>query len=856
MKTRVLGAFLVLTLASVGVRTQSKHLDIYWIDVEGGAATLLVSPSGESLLYDSGWEVDGRDARRIASAVQMAGLKRIDYLVLSHYHADHAGGLVALAKAVPIGRCFDRGDFIEPANQRWRDAYLSVCANKRTILHAGDTIPLKGLHVEIVASNGSLIPIRGTAINPACMNAVNHLPDVPENQLMVGAMFTYGKFRFVDLADLDWQKEVELVCPVNRLGEVSIWQAGRHGALDGAGAPALLESIKPRVIVVNNGPRKGLGSASPGAQKAASIHYDRLAKSPGVEGIWQGHKSLLDPDHNTADDMIANVEDSADCKGNWIKASVAPDGSFTITNGRNQFSRTYQAARVEDVTLVAPGGIQAAIQQLIPGFERATGYKVKPTFGSGLGTKKQVTDGVPFDVPIVQPPYPEVVASGNVIANSETPLARVAVGVAVRTGDRKPDISTPEKVKALLLSVTSFSYPDPAGGAAAGVGFTKTLQDMGIYDQVKPKIHLSRGGATASIAKHEVEIGLTFYSEILTEKGVDAVGMLPESISPRTSLVAFIGTKTSHPDAARALIKYLSSPEAAATYRKVGMEPFDSAQGKAATPKPAAPKPTPPNTARLYVLDCGMLNIDPEGVARYHVTQAEVVESRMPVPCFLVVHPKGTLLWDVGVIPDADVEKAAPKPALYDVNPVSHAVVSKTLKSQLAALGYAPSDLTYVAVSHAHKDHTANLNQFASSTWLVRPAEREFMFKPGNERVEPKFFTLLERAKTTVMNKDEYDVFGDGTVMIKAAPGHTPAHEVMVLNLAKSGRIMVAGDLYHYSPERTFRRRPPDNEFNVEQSAASRAMIEEYLKKTGAAIWIEHDYRANAKLKKSPAYYE
>src|SRR5436190_15445423 len=231
---------------------------------------------------------------------------------------------------------------------------------------------------------------------------------------------------------------------------------------------------------------------------------------------------------------------------------------------------------------------------------------------------------------------------------------------------------------------------------------------MGIYDQVKPKMHLSRGGAAAmeAVAKNEVEIGLTFYSEILTEKGIEAVGPLPESISPRTSLVAFVSMHAKNPEAANTLVRYLSSPEAAATYRKVGMEPAPKAA--------AAPAP---RTARLYVLDCGMLNIDPAGVARYHVTEKEVVEPRMPVPCFLVVHPKGTLLWDTGTIPDADVEKAAPRPALYDVNPLSHAVVSKTLKSQLAALGYAPANITYVAISHAHKDHTANLNQFAASTW-------------------------------------------------------------------------------------------------------------------------------------------
>jgi glyoxylase-like metal-dependent hydrolase (beta-lactamase superfamily II) len=269
-----------------------------------------------------------------------------------------------------------------------------------------------------------------------------------------------------------------------------------------------------------------------------------------------------------------------------------------------------------------------------------------------------------------------------------------------------------------------------------------------------------------------------------------------------------------------------------------------------------AQSPPKVKTARLYVMDCGLLNIDPEGVARYHVTEKEAGETRMPVPCFLVVHPKGTLIWDTGVIPDADVRKAAPKAALYDVNSVSHAVVSRTLESQLAALGFSPRDITYVSVSHAHKDHTANLNQFASSTWLVRPAEREFMWKPNNERVEPKFYNQLEHSKSISLDKDEYDVFGDGTVVIKAAPGHTPGHQVLVLNLAKTGRVMVAGDLYHYPPERTFQRKPPDNEFSVEQSVASRALVEEYLKKTSTAIWIEHDFRANAKLKKAPAFYE
>jgi len=270
---------------------------------------------------------------------------------------------------------------------------------------------------------------------------------------------------------------------------------------------------------------------------------------------------------------------------------------------------------------------------------------------------------------------------------------------------------------------------------------------------------------------------------------------------------------------------------------------------------PAPKTAEPPKAMRLYVFDCGLLNIAPAGVARYHVTPAETGETRMPVPCFLVAHPKGTLMWDVGVIPDDTVERSKGG-AHFDVNPVSAAVVTRTLRSQLAAIGYKPSDITYVAISHAHKDHSANLNQFASSTWLVRPVEREFMWKKDNERVEPSFYTKLEHSKSIALDKDEYDVFGDGKAVIKAAPGHTPGHQVLVLQLTSLGRVMIAGDLYHYLPERTLHRAPPDNEFNVQQSAASRAMIEEYVKKTHTTLWIEHEWAANAKLKKSPAYYE
>jgi molybdate transport system substrate-binding protein len=234
-----------------------------------------------------------------------------------------------------------------------------------------------------------------------------------------------------------------------------------------------------------------------------------------------------------------------------------------------------QAARADEITLVGPGGVKAAVEKMIPAFEKKTGHKVKATFGSGLGTKRQVASGEPFDVPFIQPPFPEVLASGHVIVASATPLATVAVGVAVRTGAPKPDISTPEAIKRMLLGAKSISYPDPAGGAAAGVSFTETLKTLGIAEQMKPRIKLAPGGAAAmaALAKGEVEIGLTFISEILTEPGVESVGPLPRAISTPTGLMGFVSTHATSPAAAKALLEYLASPGAAAVYKAVGMTP-------------------------------------------------------------------------------------------------------------------------------------------------------------------------------------------------------------------------------------------------------------------------------------------
>ena len=234
----------------------------------------------------------------------------------------------------------------------------------------------------------------------------------------------------------------------------------------------------------------------------------------------------------------------------------------------------HTARAQSEITLIAPGGIRAAIEQLTPGFERKTGHPVKATFGSGGGTKQQVVHGDAFDVPIVQPPYQDVIDSGNVIASSATPLASVSVGVAVRKGAPRPDISTPDAVKRMLLSAKSISYPDAAGGAAAGVSFNETLNKLGIADQMQPKIKRAQGGAGAMalVAKGEVDIGITFLSE-MNDPGIDVLGPLPKAISTPTTLVGFVSAHAKDPAAAKALLDYLSSPEAAAVYKAQGMQP-------------------------------------------------------------------------------------------------------------------------------------------------------------------------------------------------------------------------------------------------------------------------------------------
>jgi glyoxylase-like metal-dependent hydrolase (beta-lactamase superfamily II) len=259
-------------------------------------------------------------------------------------------------------------------------------------------------------------------------------------------------------------------------------------------------------------------------------------------------------------------------------------------------------------------------------------------------------------------------------------------------------------------------------------------------------------------------------------------------------------------------------------------------------------KAAPPGSVRLYVFDCGQLDIP--DVSPYQLTRADIATNVMSVPCFLVAHPRGTLIWDAGAVPDRSI------PAGGTGTLRTYGTSKRKLEAQLNQVGYTPADITYLSFSHFHWDHVGNANLFARSTWLVRQAERDVMFAdPPSPRTEPENFSALRNSRTTIITTPDYDVFGDRRVVIKAAPGHSPGHQVLFLDLAKTGPVVLSGDLYHYPEERTLKK-VPTTEFNREQSAASRTAIEAFLASVHAQLWIQHDFNAVAKLKKAPAYYE
>jgi competence protein ComEC len=342
-------------------------LDMYLVDVEGGNATLFVTPAGESLLIDTGngGAAADRDAGRIMAAVTDAGLRRIDHLITTHYHGDHFGAMAELARRIPIAHYIDHGPTVQPGaavDNFLKETYPALYAKAtHTVVKPGDTVPLSGVDARIVTAAGQAIktPLPGAGQqNPYCSSHAPQDPDPSENAQSVGTHITFGRFRLVHLGDLTWNKEFDLMCPLNRLGTADVFVVSHHGQ-PVSNSPVLAHAIRPRVAMLNNGTRKG---GQPAAMQV-------LHASPGLEDLWQLHFSLLSgQDYTVPGVFIANTIDEAtpampvapmaapapgpgappppvhNGTAYWLKVAARQDGSFTVTNARNGFTKTYAIA--------------------------------------------------------------------------------------------------------------------------------------------------------------------------------------------------------------------------------------------------------------------------------------------------------------------------------------------------------------------------------------------------------------------------------------------------------------------------------------------------------------------------------
>jgi len=316
-----------------------KPLQIYFVDVEGGQSTLFVTPAGQSLLIDTGWAgFDGRDADRVVAAAKDAGLKKIDFVLLTHYHLDHTGGVPQLAARIPIGAFIDHGENREPSDattqQVWQN-YLKTVGQQslqRTIAKPGDVLPLQGIETKVISSDGAVIadslPGAGAA-NASCKAAAQPPADSSENPRSLGTLFTFGKLRILDLGDLTADKEMLLMCPANKLGAVDIYIVSHHGSVS-SNSPLFLNGIAPRVAIMDNGATKG----------GAPSSWDAVEKSPRLEDLWQLHFSEQGgAAHNVKDPFIANL--SGPDAGNYLKLSAWPDGNFEVFNSRTKTTKRY-----------------------------------------------------------------------------------------------------------------------------------------------------------------------------------------------------------------------------------------------------------------------------------------------------------------------------------------------------------------------------------------------------------------------------------------------------------------------------------------------------------------------------------
>jgi competence protein ComEC len=318
-----------------------KALRVYFVDVEGGQATLFVTPAGESLLIDTGWDGNnGRDADRIVAAAKSAGLTKIDYVLITHFHEDHVGGAPQLAARIPIGTFIDHGGNREtgdaPTVQGWQAYQAMLATGKYTRISAkpGDVVPIEGMHVDVISSDGDLIakPLAGAGQeNAACKESETRPADKTENLRSLGVLITFGKLRILDLGDLTWDKEMELMCPVNKLGHVDVYIVSHHGWQQSS-SPALVWGIAPRVAIMDNGAKKG-GTPST---------WDIIEKSPKLEDMWELHYSEEGgAAHNVPAEFIANPQGTD--AGNYLELIGRADGGFEVFDSRTQEAKKYPA---------------------------------------------------------------------------------------------------------------------------------------------------------------------------------------------------------------------------------------------------------------------------------------------------------------------------------------------------------------------------------------------------------------------------------------------------------------------------------------------------------------------------------
>jgi competence protein ComEC len=353
----VLSLALLVTCLPLRARAQQKKtLDIYFMDTEGGQATLFLSPSGESMLVDTGFggnqgaatpeesNAPGitRDADRISAVLKLTNTTVLDYLVITHFHGDHVGNAAELAKRIPIKHIYDHGNYtveMQPGRVGAFASYQPIRAMAHVITaKPGDKVPVAGLDVQVLSSAGKLItePVAGAsgagAPNPLCKGAKLIEQDpTPENFESIGIVVRYGTFRLLDLGDLTWNQEHELACPNNLIGTITVFHTTRHGDPH-SGAPQLMHAVHARVALMNNGERKG-GSPE---------YWQTVHESPGLEDFWQIHRSKDGgADHNSPEQFLANLNETD--HGHYIKMSVRADGSFTMTNERNGFTKEYKA---------------------------------------------------------------------------------------------------------------------------------------------------------------------------------------------------------------------------------------------------------------------------------------------------------------------------------------------------------------------------------------------------------------------------------------------------------------------------------------------------------------------------------